>query len=540
MLPLRAQDSAAGPSWAVQSGRIEVRDGRLRGRRGESTVTLAVKSGSWGGIAHGRPTSLTLPATADGGGSVAITGTLGLDPVEAALDVQVAELPLASLAQVVGVLPLRLASGTGDGTFRVTDRDGRMRLQGQLRVRDLRTAPPDPARPAQIMAVNVAEATLAFDPGASPEIDVESLKLSYPYIIVQRGRDGTFPSNLFTSDAGAAAAVDGESRAAGPRVRIREIEVDGGKVEFFDTMLEPAYWTSLSNLSAQATEVVWPATTVVSFTIAGKQDELSPIELSGALTAQGLKGQATLQEMMLEPLNPYVSRLLGYDLTAGRLSVDAKASQTPPLLAATANVVLRDVKVRQTGVDVIQSQSGVPLPIALSLIANSSGVIDLTLPMTVDTSSGKFSLGSIVGQAVRDAIVGALTSPLRILGSLFGTAGEPRVFAIDPIPFDVGSGSLKPAGAARIAQIARILQTHKGLLLVATPQITEADLHEVGDDHAQRLADQRTAAVRDALIGTGASPRLTPERVMLVAWSPPTGPPPTGQSGVYVELQEQP
>ena len=537
MLPLRVAGGASGAAWAVGSGRIEVRDGRLRGRRGESTVTLAVESGRWEGIAPGRPSSLTLRATADGGGSIAISGTLGTDPLEAALDVRVEQLQLASLAQVAGALPMRLASGTGDGTFRVAHRDGRMRLRGHGRVRDLHTAPPDPARPAEVMAVDVAEADLTIDTGASPEVDVASLKLSYPYLIVQRGRDGTFPSTLFT---GGAAAVDDTSNAAGPRARIREIEVDGGKVEFLDTTLEPVYWTSLSNLSAQATDIRWPAATVGRFTIAGKQDELSPIEISGTFTGNGLKARAAMQEVMLEPLNPYVSPLLGYDLTAGRLSVDATAAPTPPLLAATATVVLRGVEVRQTGVDVIQGQSGVPLPIALSLIANSFGEIEMTLPLTMDTTSGRFSLGSIVGQAVRNAIVGALTSPLRILGSLFGTAGAPRAFAIDPIPFEAGSGSLKPAGAARIAQIARILQSHTGLLLVAMPQITAADLREVGADHAQRLAEQRNAAVRDALLGSDASPHLTSERLMLVAWSPPAGPPPTGQSGVYVELQEQP
>ena len=141
---------------------------------------------------------------------------------------------------------------------------------------------------------------------------------------------------------------------------------------------------------------------------------------------------------------------------------------------------------------------------------------------------------------MRNAIVGALTSPLRILGSLFGTAGAPHAFAIDPIPFEVGSGSLKQAGATRVTQIARILQTHTGLVLVAMPQITAADLREVGDDGAQKLANQRSAAVRDALVGTDARPGLAPERLMLVAWIPPTGPPPTSQSGVYVELQAQP
>jgi hypothetical protein len=540
MLPLRTEGGGASSAWTVESGNIEVRDGRLRGLRGASTVMLTVESGRWEGIARGRPTSLALRATTDGGGSIALTGTLGIDPFEATLDVQLAQLQLAPMAQLAGVLPLQLASGTGDGTFRVIQRDGRMHLQGKARVSDLRTAPPNPTQPAEVMAVDAAEADLAIDTGASPGIEIASLKLSYPYVLVQHRRDGTFPFTHFMGETSEVPAADDKAKAAGTPARLGQIEVQGGKVEFIDTTLEPAYWTSLSNVSAHATDILLPAATVGNFTIAGKQDELSPIDVSGAVTRGGLNGRAVLKDVGLEPLNPYMSPLLGYDFTAGRLSVDVTAAPTPPLLAATANMVLRGVDVRQTGVDVIQNQSGVPLPIALSLIANVSGEIEMALPLTMDTTSGHFALGSIVGQAVRNAIVGALTSPLRVLGSLFGTAGAPHAFAIDPIPFEVGSGSLKQAGAARVLQISRILQTHKGLMLVAMPQITAADFHELGDDRAQKLANQRSAAVRDALVGTDASPGLAPERLMFVAWTPPTGPPPTGQSGVYVELQEQP
>jgi hypothetical protein len=120
---------------------------------------------------------------------------------------------------------------------------------------------------------------------------------------------------------------------------------------------------------------------------------------------------------------------------------------------------------------------------------------------------------------------------------LFGSAGAPHAFAIDPIPFDPGSGSLSRAGTARVGEIARILQNHNGLVLVAIPQITAADLREVGPDGAPALARQRAAAVRETLL---AGQRLAPQRLMLVDWRPPTGPPPTGQTGVYVELQEQP
>src|SRR5262249_11749200 len=160
---------------------------------------------------------------------------------------------------------------------------------------------------------------------------------------------------------------------------------------------------------------------------------------TGALTEQGLDARANVQDVLLGSFNPFVAPVLGFRVTAGRLSSSVVAIPAPPMLESTVDLVLRGVDVLQTGRDVIQEQSGVPLPIALRLIANAAGEIRLSLPFFVDLKARSVSLGSIVWQAVRSAIVGALTSPIRLLGSLFGTRGAPQAFAIDPVPFAVGS-----------------------------------------------------------------------------------------------------
>jgi uncharacterized protein involved in outer membrane biogenesis len=532
-LPVPAASGSAGPGWTLASGSIELRDGLVHLRRGAAAIALRLQAVDWHGLAGDGP--LTVRATTDKGGAITAQGTLGSDPLAATLDIQFDGLPLPPLIDVAGVLPVGLSRGTAEGRSRVVYSDGRLRAEGTVRVREVHTLPPDPARPTEVMAVAEAAAEFTVDTDAATAVDIASLKLSDPYLLAQRNRDGLFPASLFTT----APSNEDTPAAEAVRVRIRHIEVEHGKVEFLDATLKPAYWTSLNDFAAAARELRLPAASVASFSIAGKQDELSPIEIRGALTAEGLKGQASVQDVLLPALNAYVAPLLGYDLTSGRLGLDVSVVPAPPVLAATANVTLRGVEVQQTGVDVIQKQSGVPLPIALSLISKRSGEIDLTVPITVDTSARRVAPGSIVGQAVRNAIVTALTSPLRILGNLFGKHGAPHAFAIDPIPFAPGSGSLDEAGGARIAAIARILIAHPGLVLVALPQITAEDLAAVGH-RAAALAEARSGAVRDALTGKDADPRLPPERLTLVAWEPADGAPPVEQPGVYVELQDQP
>ena len=136
------------------------------------------------------------------------------------------------------------------------------------------------------------------------------------------------------------------------------------------------------------------------------------------------------------------------------------------------------------------------------------------------------------------AILTALTSPLRILGSLFGTGGAPHAFAVDPIPFATGSATLDATGRARIAEIARIVQAHAGLLVVLLPQVTDADLGAVGSDEAAGLARKRGAAAREAFVDGDGGPALPAARLLLAPWEPTKGAKATNRPGVYVELQD--
>ncbi len=533
VLPVGAVADAPESAWTIETGAIEVRTGRVRLRRGAATFTLGAVAGRWDGRRADGPQPLTLQATTDGGGTIAVSGRLGVAPLDAQLDIDTKALPLAPLAALTQALPLQLTRGSGDATVALTQRDGAVHARGRVRLRDTHTAPPNPGRPVEVMAVHLAEADFTLDHAEQTVVEVASLSLSYPYVLVQRRADGTFPYDLVTAGT--------TVRAAEPaRLRLHRLVVEGGKVEFLDSTLAPPYWTSLSGLRGDVVDDAQGPDGDRRFTLTGKQDEISAVDLVGRLTGSGVSGRGSVRDAPLQALNPYVAPLLGYDVTAGWLSLDVDARPAPPGYAATARMVLRGIDVRQTGVDVIQQQSGVPLPIALNLITDLGGTVDLTLPLSLDLASRRVTLGSVVGQAVRSALVGALTSPLRILGSLFGTKGAPHAFAIDPIPFPAGGGALDASGAARVAEIARILDSHTGLVLVATPQLTATDLAAIGSDGAPALAAARLAAVRTAFTGANADPSLPVARLMLVEWRPASGAPPADPPGVYVELQDQP
>lgn len=523
--------AAAGPAaaaWSVRSGPVSVRGGEVRLRRGDASTALRLQRLRWDGLREAA-VPLSLAASVAGGGTLAVEGRVRIDPLRADLTLRVDALPAPPWTRLLD-LPLQLARGAVSGTAQIAYDDGLRSVSGDLQAADVHTLPPDPSRPTEVLAVATASAAFAWVPGDPTTIDVSAAALRYPYAMVVRSDAGTFPYSLL-GVGGAGSASAGATPAT---LRIARMTVESGKLEFVDETLAPPFWTSLTDIAASAEQIAMPSGTVERFTLAGKRDELSPVVIAGTLGDEGLGGRVEVTDVLLDSLNPYIAPRLGYRITAGRLSTVATAHPRPPLLVSAADVVLKGVDVLQTGTDVILEQSGVPLPIALSLIADVGGRIDLRLPFSIDTTSGDVAVGSVLWQAVRKALVAALTSPLRVLGSLFGTGGAPHAFAVDPIPFAAGSATLDAAGRTRVAEIARIVQAHPGLLLVLLPQLTDGDVAAVSAAGAAALARERNAAARDAFLGGG----LPPKRLLLAPWAPDKGARATGRPGVYVELQD--
>jgi uncharacterized protein involved in outer membrane biogenesis len=234
---------AGGSSWTIHSGPIEVHDGDIRATRADSSTALAIPSARWEGPGD-TPSSLTARGSIDGG-TVAISGTLGIAPLSAELDAELDKLVLPPLVHLSAALPLELSKGSGGGTFHVHYADDGWRLEGEAHADDLQTAPPRADRMAEVMAVHSARAKFSLRPGASPWLDVALLQLSYPYVMVKRTDAGIFPYSVFISPR-EARQDPSDSQRESTAVRLRRVEVDAGRVEFLDGTFTPTYWTEFS------------------------------------------------------------------------------------------------------------------------------------------------------------------------------------------------------------------------------------------------------------------------------------------------------
>jgi hypothetical protein len=477
---------------------------------------------------------LSLLATDAGGGRAALAGRAGLQPLRLELALDAQGLDAVALAAVAGPLPLSLAQGRAGARLQLRYGQDGARATGTVELDEVRTAPPDPAEPSEVLAVHRATARIEAELSPVASCRVSELRLDYPYLMVRRDADGVFPFDAMSSEAGAGAEAAGDAPNLS-RLVVDDLAVEGGRVDVVEMLAKSPVWVGLAQIQGSAAQLaLLPAPGLGPFELSALHDELSPVRASGDWSGPAPAAHVQGTKLFVETLSSRFAPVLGYGASSGFVSLDARARRSGDRVTGDGHLVLEQVKLVQTGLDTVQQQTGVPLPVALGLLADR-GVIELDLELSWDVVSGAFELGPIVGQAFVRALQSALVSPLRLLGSLFGKNGPPHAFAVEPIPFPPESAELAGAGRTRTGQLARILHSRPGLLLIAMPQVSDEEIAALGPDAAARLAEARSAAVRDAL--TAGDTGVAPERVLSVPWKLEVAADATRRPGVYVELQ---
>ena len=118
----------------------------------------------------------------------------------------------------------------------------------------------------------------------------------------------------------------------------------------------------------------------------------------------------------------------------------------------------------------------VPVTLAVALLKNTRGEIDLNLPVSGSLNDPEFSVARIVFKVLGNLIVKAVTSPFALLGAAFG-GGE----VLSQVDFPAGRATLEAEGEKRLGALARALLERPGLTLEITGQAN-------GDSDRQALA----------------------------------------------------
>jgi hypothetical protein len=197
--------------------------------------------------------------------------------------------------------------------------------------------------------------------------------------------------------------------------------------------------------------------------------------VTGGLSPEGGQIEVSGKDIALQPFNPYATSYSPYSIARGALTVSTKARFGKGRYdAKTALKLLKFDLGGKEGDTLFAEQFGIPLTVALALLKDMQGNIGIDIPLAADEKGMKVGLGSVVGQALRKALVGALASPLKLVGAAFGGGGGEGLAPM-PVAFRAGRAEPTPDGDKQVEALAGFLASRPGigLTLTASPSATD-------------------------------------------------------------------
>jgi hypothetical protein len=106
-----------------------------------------------------------------------------------------------------------------------------------------------------------------------------------------------------------------------------------------------------------------------------------------------------------------------------------------------------------------------PLDLAIALLEDSNGIIDLDLPISGSLDDPKFSYGKIIWKAIVNVLTKLVTAPFRALGKLLGISSE----KLEALDFDFGAATLLPPEKEKLKNLGQALAKRPALGATVEP-----------------------------------------------------------------------
>jgi uncharacterized protein involved in outer membrane biogenesis len=439
------------------------------------------------------PLKLTLKATVNQRGSLETNGTLAWAPLAAELDVDANDIDLVALQGWAGDRMNALithgavsfrgkvkADGSpvkvvlnGDSKFSNFNVLDKLATTDLMRWRSLDISGIEFVNePLRVNASSVSIADFFAYVVLSPQGE-----LNLKHIVRQDG-DGVAPGKAPPAPPDAAQAAKHVSSEPGRTVatstssppdrkpvpvRIGRILLQGGNVNFNDQFIKPNYRANLTGLAGRVGPLDPGKTGEID--IHGAVDKTAPLKISGKVNTFAkelyLDITATAKGIDMPAFSPYSGKYVGYAIEKGKLSVDVHYHIEKGELTAENNVFLDQLIFGEK----VESPDALAIPVtlAVALLKNRRGEIDVHLPISGSINDPQFSIGAVIVKVIVNLLTKAATAPFSLLGSLFAGGAE-----LSEISFSPGRADVTADAEKRLQALSKALADRPALKLEIT------------------------------------------------------------------------
>jgi len=487
----------------------------------------------------GKPLNVQLDSKINDAGSLNVTGVVIPQPLDANLALKLAGVELAAIQPYIAqYTSMTLLSGalSGDAKVRYGARQPAMQFGGNISVANLHTV--DNALHEDFInwdGLDIQGLNFQHDPDRL-DIDQVTARKFYARVIIEPDesinvkrvltgpgatvvapsgntgppiaataapapaaplpRTGKKPAPAKGTVAGATSAVSAPGAAPSMPMSIKKIILKAGQANFADLSVMPNFATGIQNLEGTVLGLSSKANSRAKVDIRGSVDAFAPVSISGEVNVLGAALYTDLtmsfKNIELSTFNPYSGKFAGYNISKGKLTTELHYKVDGRKLDAQHHIIVDQLEFG----DKTESKDAVSLPVklAVALLKDRDGVIDLNLPVTGSLDDPQFKLAPIIWKVFVHILEKAVTAPFALLGSLFG--GGPDLQFVD---FQPGAAELDPSATEKARSMVKALDARPQLKIeipiavvseLDRPQLVEekfqAQIHEIQAATASR------------------------------------------------------
>ncbi len=256
-------------------------------------------------------------------------------------------------------------------------------------------------------------------------------------------------------------------------------------------------------------------------------DEFSRITLEGnaALFSEAINGslKANVSELSLPKISPYMSQVLGIEIKAGQLDTDLNVLVENDEINGKVSLGLRGTDLSsadQYQKSSLKDQAVIPLNVALGMLKDGKGDINLNIPLSGRADDPSFGINSFIHLLAKKAIMKATTSylmktfvPYANVISVAKSAGEYALkLRFENLPYAPGEIKINEAHTKYVEQFTQLMKDKPKTVVkvcgVATHKDIGSSAKAINDDASLRekvanIAEKRQKAFKEYVVSTG-------------------------------------
>ncbi|MDO8825942.1 DUF748 domain-containing protein [Methylophaga sp.] len=298
------------------------------------------------------------------------------------------------------------------------------------------------------------------------------------------------PTQTETSESEASNSFD---------VSLGRVKINNASSRFTDQNLPIVFDALMQKLNGEISGFSTSSKQPVDIALEGQVDEFGMVEINGAMNPLNVTGQTTIKlafsNLDLPAMSPYTVKFAGRQIAEGKGDIDLTYAVIDSELSASNKIVIRDIRLGER----VESPDALDLPLdlAVSLLKNSDGVIELNIPVSGNVNDPQFAMGPVIRGAIGNALRNIVSAPFRFLGSLIGIGSGDE--EIDEIRFRAGRSDLAPPEQEKLNKLVEALSQRPQLALqIPAPFDETADRQSLQKTAVEQRIENRLSETASA------------------------------------------